>query len=99
MEPIRCVGVQGPSRLFSLIAAFMADYSPLTQTVLLLPGKVPLPPRGADWGPQGRGGGEHGISEWASVECLLCGSPWDLCLQRKASQVPKERNLVGCEPL
>lgn len=50
-----CVGAQGPSSLFCLIAAFMADYSPLTQTVLLLPGKVPLPPRGADWGPRDRG--------------------------------------------
>lgn len=43
-----CVGSKGPSSLFSLIAAFMADYSPLTQTVLLLPGKLSLPPRGAD---------------------------------------------------
>lgn len=57
MEPIRHLyGRRGPSRLVSLIAAFMADYSPLTQTVPLLPGKVPLPPRGADCGPQGRGG-------------------------------------------
>lgn len=57
-----CVGAQGPSSLFFLIAAFMADYSPLTQTVLLLPGEVPLPPREADWGPQGRG--------WGSVELV-----------------------------
>lgn len=75
MEPIRRVGAQGQSSLFSLIAAFMADYSPLTQTELPLPGKVPLPPRRADWGPQGLEGGERGISDWTSVECLLCRSP------------------------
>lgn len=44
------VGAKGLSCLFSLIAAFTADYSPLTQTVLL-PGKVP--PRGASWGAPG----------------------------------------------
>lgn len=68
------VGARGPSSLFSLIAAFKADYSPLTQTVLLLPGKVPVPPRGATWGPQGWG--EHRMSEWASVECSSRGNSW-----------------------
>lgn len=59
------VGAEGLSSLFSLIAAFTADYSPLTQTVLL-PGKVP--PRGAGWGPLGTG--KHWISEWASIDYL-----------------------------
>ena len=59
------VGAKGLSSFFSLIAAFTADYSPLTQTVLL-PGKVP--PRGASWGPLGTG--EDWISKWASIEWL-----------------------------
>lgn len=49
------VGARGLRSRFSLIAAFTAHYSPLTQTALLLPGKVPVPPRGATWGPQGWG--------------------------------------------
>lgn len=64
------VGAKGPSSLFSLIAAFRADYSPLTQTVLL-PGKVP--PRGAAWGPLGIR--MPWISEWASMEHLQCVWP------------------------
>lgn len=83
------MGARGLSSLFSLIATFKADYSPLTQTALLLPGKVPVPPRGATWGPQGWG--EHRISEWTSVECFSCGNSWGPPPNREAAREPASK--------
>lgn len=64
------VGAEGLSSLFSLIASFTADYSPLTQTASPHPGKVPLPPRGASWGPQGWGRVELVNGHPLSADCV-----------------------------
>lgn len=81
------MGAKRPSSLFSLIAAFTADYSPLTQTVPLLPGKVP--PTGASWGSPGMGEA-LGIGHLLDTHCV--GTLGALRLQREAA-----RELAGKE--
>ena len=78
------MGAEGPNSLFSLIAAFTADYSPLTQTAPPLPGKVPLPPRGASWGPRGLGSVELVNGHPLGAHCV--GALGHLCLRVTARE-------------